>query len=262
MGDATLDETLLHPRRRLDVEGAYNIRDLGGYPTLDGRRTRWGRFLRADGLHALTEQSQDALIDYGVRTVVDLRLTREVDQRTNVFAGRPEVSYLRVNVLGDDFLEADFPDIGEPARRLVHIYTMVLDERQPALRRVLGLLAGSGASSAMYHCTAGKDRTGVVSALLLGLAGVPHETIAEDYALSARFLLDRYFDLLATGEMRTERPLEEITWQTYRDEFCPQAAMLHVLRHLDDRYGGFESYVREIGVTPAEIEALRAELVE
>ena len=257
-----MDETLLHPRRRLDLEGAYNIRDLGGYPTLDGRRTRWGSFLRADGLHALTVESQDALIDYGVRTVVDLRLTREVEPRPNVFAARPEVSYHRENVLGDDFLEAAFPDVGAVASRLGDIYTMVLDERQPVLRRVLGLLAGSGPSVAMYHCTAGKDRTGVVSALLLGLAGVPHETIAEDYALSARFLLDRYLDLLATGEMRTERPLEEITWQTYRDEFCPQSAMLRVLRHLDDRYGGFEKYVRSIGVTPAEIEAIRTGLVE
>ena len=257
-----MDEALLHPRRRLDLEGAYNIRDLGGYPTLDGGRTAWGRFLRADGLHALPVESQDALIDYGVSTVVDLRLTREVEPRPNVFAARSEVSYHRENVLGDDFLEANFPDVGDVARRLVDIYTMVLDERQPALRRVLGLLAGSGPSVAMYNCTAGKDRTGVVSALLLGIAGVPHETIAEDYALSARFLLDRYLDLLATGEMRTERPLAEITWQTYRDEFCPQGAMLRVLQHLDDRYGGLKSYARSIGVTPAEIEAIRTGLVE
>ena len=257
-----MNEALLHPRRRLELDGACNVRDLGGYPTLDGRLTRWGRFLRADGLHALTAESQDALIDYGVGTAVDLRLTREVEWRPNVLAARPEVSYHRVNVLGDEYLEADFPEVGEPARRLVGIYTMVLDERQPALRQALGLLAGAGESGAVYNCTAGKDRTGIVSALLLGLAGVPHETIVEDYALSARFLLDRYMDLLASGEMRTERPPEEITWRTYRDEFCPQSAMLSVLAHLDSRYGGVESYVREIGVTPAEIEAIRTGLVE
>ena len=62
--------------------------------------------------------------------------------------------------------------------------------------------------------------------------------------------------------MRTERPPEEITWQTYRDEFCPQSAMLHVLRHLDDRYDGVESYVRSIGVTQAEIEAIRTGLLD
>ena len=257
-----MNEALLHPRRRLDLAGAYNVRDLGGYPTLDGRLTRWGKFLRADGLHALTAESQDALIDYGVGTAVDLRLTREVEFRPNVLSARPEVSYHRVNVLGDEYLEADFPEVGEPARRLVGIYTMVLDERQPALRRVLGLLAGAGESAAMYHCTAGKDRTGIVSALLLGLAGVPRDTIVEDYALSARFLIDRYLDLLAMGEMITERPLEQITWQTYRDEFCPQGAMVQVLRHLDDRYGGVESYVREIGVAESEIEAIRTSLVE
>ncbi len=257
-----LNEALLHPRRRLDLEGAYNVRDLGGYETLDGRRTRWGKFLRSDGMHALTAASQDTLIDSGVGTVVDLRLTREVEFRPNALAARPEVDYRRVNVLGDEYLEADFPEVGEPARRLVAIYTMVLEQRQPAVRRVLGLLAGAGQSAAMYHCTAGKDRTGIVSALLLGLAGVPHETIVEDYALSARFLIDRYLDLLAAGEMMTDRPLAEISWQTYRDEFCPQAAMLSVLRHLDDRYDGIESYVREIGVTQPEIEAIKTGLVD
>ena len=262
MGDTILYEALLHPRRRLELEGAYNVRDLGGYRTLDGRRTRWGKFLRSDGMHALTARAQDALIDYGVSTAVDLRLTSEVDFRPNVLAARPEVAYRRVNVLGDEYLEADFPDVGEPARRLVAIYTMVLDQRQQALRRVLGLLAGSGSSAAVYNCTAGKDRTGIVSALLLGLAGVPHETIVEDYALSARFLLERYVDLLASGEMMTEQPLDEITWQTYQDEFCPQSAMLHVLTHLDNRYGGVESYVREIGVTRAEIVTIRTGLVE
>ena len=256
-----MNEALLHPRRRLDIEGAYNVRDLGGYETLDGRRTRWGKFLRADGLHALTAESQDALIAYGVSTAVDLRLTREVEFRPNVFAARPEVSYHRANVLGDDYREPDFPEVGEPANRLVGIYTMVLDDRQPALRRALGLLAGSGSSAAMYNCTAGKDRTGIVSALLLGLAGVPRETIVEDYALSARFLLERYLDLLASGEMTTERPLDEITWQTYRDEFCPHTAMRRVLRHLDDRYDGVESYVRKIGVPEAEIAAIKTSLV-
>ena len=256
-----MNEALLHPRRRLEVEGAHNIRDLGGYETRDGGRTRWGKFLRADGLHELTAASQDALIDYGVSTVVDLRLTREVESRPSVFAARPEVRYHRRNVLGDDYREADFPEVGEPVGRLAGIYTMVLDDRQPAIRGVLGLLAGAGAG-AMFNCTAGKDRTGIVSALLLGLAGVPHETIVEDYALSARFLLVRYRNLLATGEMRTERPPEEVTWQTYRDEFCPQDAMRRVLRHVDDRYGGVDSYARNIGVTPAEIEAIRARFVD
>jgi hypothetical protein len=90
--------------------------------TADGRRTLWGTFLRADGLHQLTPASQDTLIDYGVRTVVDLRLTRELNLQPDVFADRPEVKYHHENVLGDEYQEGDFPDLGEPADRLFDIY--------------------------------------------------------------------------------------------------------------------------------------------
>jgi protein-tyrosine phosphatase len=257
-----LIDDLLHPQRHLALEGAHNIRDMGGYPTIDGRRTRWGRFLRADGMHQIPRESQDALIDYGVRTVVDLRLTRELDRQPDVFVGRPEVKYHHENLLGDEYQEADFSDLGEPADRLFAIYTMALNERQPALRRALGVLADPADPGGMFHCTAGKDRTGIISALLLGLAGVPSETIAEDYGLSARYLLDRYLEMLATGEMTSERAPEEITWQTYQAEFCPPGAMLRVLQHLDDRYGGIKAYVRAIGVTSAEIDGIRTTFVE
>ena len=257
-----MNEHLLHPRRRLNLEGADNVRDLGGYPTRDGRSTRWGRFFRADGLHALTRQSQDKLIDQGVRVVVDLRLTRELDRQPNVFAERPEVEYHHENVLGDDFQETESPDLGEPADRLLDIYTMVLDRRQPAIRRALGLLADTEGPGVLYNCTAGKDRTGIVSALLLGLAGASRETIVQDYALSARFLVDRYLKMVETGELTSRRDPGEITLQTYRDDFCPPDAMVRALRHLDDRYGGVEQYVTAVGVTPSEITAIRSSLVE
>ena len=256
-----MKDDLMHPRRHLDLDGAHNIRDLGGYLTADGRRTRWGTFLRADGLHQLPPASQDTLIGYGVRTVVDLRLTRELNRQPDVFADRPEVKYHHENVLGDEYQEGDFPDLGESADRLFDIYKMVLDRRQPALRNVLGVLADPASPGGMYHCTAGKDRTGIVSALLLGLAGVPRETITEDYALSARFLIDRYLEMLAAGEMTSDVPVEQITWQTYQDEFCPPDAMHRVLQHLDDRYGGIEAYTRIIGMTSAEIERIRTAFV-
>ena len=112
-----MKDDLMHPRRHLDLDGAHNIRDLGGYLTADGRRTRWGTFLRADGLHQLPPASQGTLIDYGVRTVVDLRLTRELNRQPDVFADRPEVKYHHENVLGDEYQEGDFPDLGEFAER-------------------------------------------------------------------------------------------------------------------------------------------------
>ena len=87
-----VDEAL-HPDRHLKVDGAYNVRDIGGYPTRSGGQTRWRQFLRADSLHALTDSGRNKLIDYGMSVVVDLRMKTEVDRRPNVFADRAEVDY-------------------------------------------------------------------------------------------------------------------------------------------------------------------------
>ena len=96
------------------MEGAYNVRDLGGYLTVDGRRTRWRMFLRAAGLHRLTPDDQDRLVQYGVRTVIDLRRTREVEESPNVFAASRRVSYHHQNLLGDDPLAET---VSEPSER-------------------------------------------------------------------------------------------------------------------------------------------------
>ena len=95
----------LEPRRHLDLEGAYNIRDIGGYAASDGRRTRWQRLLRADSLHRLAPASQRALIEYGVRTVIDLRTTDELQEAPDIFATSAEVGYLHHNMLGDTWLD-------------------------------------------------------------------------------------------------------------------------------------------------------------
>ena len=87
-----MPEDSLDARWHLHIEGAYNVRDLGGYATSDGRRTRWGVFLRADSLHRLPLRSQAALIDYGIRTVIDLRRSREIQSDPNVFFASSDVS--------------------------------------------------------------------------------------------------------------------------------------------------------------------------
>ena len=93
-----LDEAL-HPERRLDIEGAYNVRDLGGYPTRQGRRTRWKQFLRSDSLHEVTEAGQSALKDYGLGVIVDLRMTPEIELKPNVFANSSSVDYRHLPVV-------------------------------------------------------------------------------------------------------------------------------------------------------------------
>ena len=274
-------------RRHLDLEGACNIRDIGGYPTDDGRRTRWKMFLRSDSLHHLAPKSQAALIAYGVRTVIDLRRTEETETHPNVFVGSSEVVYLHHNIIGDgatitqvishlaaqraegdealELREREFVETELPAERIKNSYTTLLDLRQSGVYHVLSALADPAARPALYHCAGGKDRTGVITALLLGIAGVRRETIAEDYALTARFLFPCFPGLKLQRTLGGEAAAEQdcvTTWEQYQAEFCPPEGMIKTLQHLDDRYGGIEGYLQAIGLSSGQIESLRRALVE
>ena len=248
-----LEDAELHPRRHLGLDGAYNIRDIGGYPTADGRHTRWGTFLRADSLHRLPPASQAALIDYGIRTVVDLRQRDALEEAPDVFADSSKVAYFHHDMIGDDEPSEPAQPVGslDPADRIARFYGGWLDRRQPQIRDALMTLAAPEARPALYHCAGGKDRTGVISALLLGLARVSAGTIAEDYALTARYVVGRFADA----------PPEH-TWQEYQKEFCPPDAMLRVVQHLEERYGGVRRYVRAIGLSQEQVDSLQNALVE
>ena len=250
----------MQPPRRLDIGGAYNVRDLGGYPAMNGRRTRWKTFIRAASLHRLPRESQDALIGYGIRTVIDLRRTPELEEAPNVFAGSSDVAYLHQNLIGDEPLAGadDSVETGEAAERILGSYSSWIDLRQPQIRRTLATLADPDSRPALFHCAGGKDRTGVISALLLGIAGVPADVIAEDYALSARYLLERYFAEQAPPDLSAD----DYTLEDYRRDYCPPEAMLKVLDYVDERYGGIEPYARTIGLTDGQIDGIRAALVE
>ena len=250
---------LIEPRRHLELEGATNIRDLGGYTTSDGRATRWKTLLRADSLHRLPQGSQAALIEYGVRTVIDLRKTSELQQQPDVFAASTVVDYHHQDMVPEQEMVADDVDLSvEGYRRIVLAYTTVLEERRPQVRRTLTTLSAPGKLPALFHCAGGKDRTGVISALLLGLAGVPRETIAEDYALSARYRFPAYLREVAPPETATSG----YTWKDYQRDYCPAEAMRLTLEHLDDRFGGIEEYLLGGGFTREHIDSLRRAFVE
>ena len=172
-----MDETL-DSRRRLPLVGAHNVRDLGGYRTRSGDITRWGRFLRASSMHLLTDDDQEALVQYGLRTVVDLRRTDETASEPNVFCRSAQVAYHHLNMIGDEGLETELSQryaqelragarMEGDADRIAYTYCGWLDQRQSMLRDILQTLA-AGPPAALFHCAAGKDRTGVTAALLLG----------------------------------------------------------------------------------------------
>ena len=114
------------PRRRLELEGARNVRDLGGYHAGNGRLTQWRRILRADSLHALTPAAQDSLLAIGLRTVVDLRRSGEIETDPNVFAASPDVDYHHLNMLGDEDLGIEPTSEGTPRpRHMAHHLSLI-----------------------------------------------------------------------------------------------------------------------------------------
>ena len=239
--------------RRLPWEGCLNARDLGGYPAAGGRQTRWGAVVRSDSPAALTEAGRAALAGYGVRAIVDLRLPDELARDPNPFAepGDHGIAYANVSFIDP----AAAPPDG--ARTLAEDYLSMLQRFRGQVAEVVTAVARAPEGGVLVHCAAGKDRTGLVSALLLGLAGVPAETIAADYALTAECLRPREQEWLESGppEERAER-------EAILARFAPTAeVMLEVLRGLDERHGGVERYLLDAGVPRADLERLRQRLL-
>jgi protein-tyrosine phosphatase len=238
--------------RRLMWEGCYNARDLGGYPTRDGRETRWGAIARSDTPWRLTAAGRESLVAHGVRTIVDLRLPKELATHPNPFAepGDHGIAYVNLSLLE---LRDDRPSTFATA---ADDYKDLLERFRGRVAAILRAIADAPPGVVLVHCAAGKDRTGLVSALLLDLAGVPRETIAEDYALSSEYLRPYDEEWLANGP--GERAEREAAYAKY---YARAEVMLDVLAYLDERYGSPEAYLLQVGVAPEEIARLRTRLL-
>jgi protein-tyrosine phosphatase len=248
-------EMLYHPQRHVPLQGTYNVRDCGGYYTREGRMVKWGVFYRADGLHLLTPEGQAALLSRGVLTIVDLRRSDELKIAPNVFADALNVRYHHVSLLVDQEFVAGAQQDPEP---LVVIYRSILDDRQEQVYQILSTFAEAAGLPGLVHCTAGKDRTGLIAALLLALVGVPYETIIADYALTSTYLGEGFM------EAAKKRALARgLTWEQYAPLVtCPPENMAQTLKHLDETYGGVSPYLRHIGLSEAQLAHLRAMLLD
>jgi protein-tyrosine phosphatase len=240
--------------RCLEIEGVYNLRDIGGYATRDGRQTRWQTVFRSDSLHQLTPFGQRSLLATGLRTVIDLRRQDEVDAEPDVLMNSPEVSFVHVPLLQSPASSAAMQAFA-PIENLLDLYRLILNHAQEPMRLVFQQISDSIDNPVLVHCSAGKDRAGLVIALLLDLANVAPETIATDYELTRERLapyLDQYRQKAATAGLdieRHERMLE-----------CRADTMLATLEHLYQRYAGTEGYLLNIGLTEKTIDRLYSAL--
>jgi protein-tyrosine phosphatase len=203
-GPAGAGSSVALPTRTVELDGCHNFRDLGGYRTADGRQTRWRCLFRADGLGRLSAADCAVLADTGLATVVDLRTSDEAERAGRFPVHEVSVRYFDLPLTNVLPHQMEPPPPGEDFS-LAGQYLDMLSGGAPAIGRVLALLADDEALPAVFHCSAGKDRTGIISALILAFLGVPDEIIAADYALSAPamvHIIDQLkIDLSDTGQL-------------------------------------------------------------
>ncbi|SFB43446.1 protein-tyrosine phosphatase [Rhizobium sp. NFR07] len=241
--------------RLIALDGAHNVRDLGGYRTRDGGLTRWHSIFRGDALHALSEADMAVLRDHDLSTVIDLRNAAEIASEANPFDGHAQVHYINTSVFSAlapvEMMAADYAafDMGDR-------YCQALDKCQASIAEVLGTIAAAPEGAVLFHCSAGKDRTGIIAALLLANAGVNETTIIEDYALtgtiSGPLIANLRTRALARG---IPGELADIVLAS-----APHS-MARALAHLDDAHGGVHRYMTRIGLSVDEIESLKRRLL-
>jgi protein-tyrosine phosphatase len=239
--------------RTIDLAGCLNFRDLGGYPTADGRMVRWRRVFRSDALHHLSRPDVAHLRDaLQLGEVIDLRSTIELETE-----GRGPLAHEAMRFHHYPLYDGDAPKAApSPDLTLSDRYVLLAEFARQPIGRVVAALAATDAP-AVYHCAAGKDRTGVVSAILLGLLGVAEEIIVADYAATQENLDAIVERLMSTEGYRTM--LSALPADTMHAE--PQT-MISFLERMRARYGTMDEYARSAGVSDDAIGRLRGRLIE
>lgn len=212
----------------------HNFRDFGGYRAAGDRQVRWGRLYRSDSLGKLAGPDLDRFAALGLRTVIDLRYPREIARggRAPDLAG---LGYHNCSIEHRPYDQAQLSLATDPVRFLADRYAEVAGDGIAEIGQALRIMASDGSAPLVIHCASGKDRTGLLAALVLSLLGVPDDDIAADYALTG----------LATerliADWRAFYPGRPLLWPHYGT--APAGVMRVFLAELAGRYGSVREYV-------------------
>ena len=243
-----IQELIFASGRRLELAGVFNLRDVGGYPAAGGRTTRWRALLRSDALHRLDPAGGAVLAGLGLRTVLDLRTHAEAEIAPSALDGLAD-RRTHISLLAGDLAALPL--------ELDAIYRYMIDECGDAIGEAIKVLSDTGALPALVHCSAGKDRTGVVVALILAVLGVPDDVIAADYELSAAYLDTERTPAIAQLQASTGLGAE----LTQPLLSSPGPLILEVLAWARAAGGSVDGYLLDRGVTQAELDRLRTALL-
>ena len=243
-----------HSWVRLPLEGAHNVRELGGYPTASGRSTRYHRFLRSDALAFLTEADREFLYGYGVRAVLDLRGSAEALEQPDVEIA-PDVAYANITLFDFDIADQEeFERAAEAGEYTAYDVYEEIISNTAAMGHALRFIADAPEGCVLFHCAVGKDRTGLIAYLLMALAGCDRWDCLASYA-SSRVNLMRvpWFEDLWRSDMSGSR----------RGHLDSNTDILEYAMEIVEReYGGIFQYVRSCGLSYEEIERLRARMLD
>ncbi len=253
--------------RLVALEGSFNFRDLGGYPARDGRVVRWGRLYRSDALHELTAGDVARLRELGLRTVVDLRTERELARSGRGPLEPEDLAFHHLAVVKEEAVPDRVPrgapvgeSIAAPAPSgddLAERYLWYLEVGSDAIARTLELLGSADHYPLVFHCAAGKDRTGVLAALVLDIVGVDRETIVADYVITAeriQLILERWKEEPGFAERMAKVPPSRFSVEA--------PTMEGFLDGVTSRYGGAREWAIGAGVPGATLDSMTELLLE
>jgi protein-tyrosine phosphatase len=222
------------PDRHVAFDRLHNFRDFGGYPAAGGRRVRRGRLYRSDSLGKLGGPDTARFAAIGVRTVIDLRYPSEAERGGRVPASAG-LAYHNCSIEHRPYDQAQMAATVDPVRFLADRYAEVAQDGVAEIGRALDIIAAAGSAPLVIHCASGKDRTGVLAAIVLSLLGVAPGDIAADFALTE----------LATSRLIADwhafYPGRELVWPFYGR--APAPLMQLFLTELDGCYGSVRDYV-------------------
>lgn len=250
--------------RRVCMEGTVNFRDLGGYETADGRRVRWGRVFRSDGLSRLSDRDLGLFRQMGIRRVYDLRTHSEMAGAPDRLPGDGSAAHIHLPVNHGRF---DFAEAMQRLKKgdnswlspdfMVNGYIRNLEDFSACWAEIIRALAGSQNAPILFHCTGGKDRTGTCAALILLALGVPEETVIDDHQLSNIYIAKLLPRLYRMMEREGVDPNAIFPYLT-----APRECIVAVVDYITENYGTVPDYlVKKAGLSAAELSRLQQNLL-
>lgn len=257
------DETQLS-RRIIQLETTINMRDIGGYTGLDGRKTRWGRVIRSEELCHLSEADVKSLEAMGIKHVYDFRDPVKARLKTDRMPATADYTNLPVlSGFSVDHRSLDFDDPQAVDRFMRGIYAFQVKHKAQDYATILHTLTREEELPILYHCTNGKDRTGFMTALILLICGVPEATIISDYTLT-NLTFDEAFHTLGAIMLDEMKDSMDIQKEKLRDFFGVKPEWLKIqLDYIKKHYGTVDAYLlANTDLTEADLDAVRANMLE